>query len=162
MTCEPNPPSRRAQARAAGRARRARKAAARQAYFEALAAGFTPHHIAEAGKVSVATVRRELDRAIAERRLDAPDRYVHLQVARFTKALRLVDMRMDRGELAAVFALTKLATTLDRYHGLAAKAAPPLPSAPLAPPAPPLALTHASPPAGPVEEAPPNVADFGA
>src|SRR5271165_3258825 len=120
MTNDADPPPQRAQARAAGRARRAQKAATRQAYFEALAAGFSPHHIAAAGKVSVATVRRELDRAIAERRLDAPDRYVHLQVARFTKALRLVDMRMDRGELASVFAPTKLATTLDRYHGLAA------------------------------------------
>ena len=162
MTDDVDPPSQRGRARAAGRARRAQKVALRQAYFEALAAGFTPHHIAEAGKVSVATVRRELDRAIAERRLDAPDRYVHLQVARYTKALRLVDMRMDRGDLAAVFALAKLTTALDRYHGLAVAVAPPPLSAPLAPPAPPLALTQASPAAGPVAEDPSNVADFGA
>jgi hypothetical protein len=163
MTDDLAPPSQRAKDRAAGRARRAQKAAARQAYFEALTSGFSLQHIAEAANVSVATVRRELDRAIAERRLDAPDRYIHLQVARLTKALRLVDMRIDRGELAAVFALTKLATTLDRYHGLAAKVpslAPP--SAGLAPPASPLALAYASQPADPVAPDPPNVADSGA
>ncbi len=94
------------------------------------------------------TVRREIDRALDARRLDAPERYVHLQVERLTKALRLVDFRIERGELAAVGPLMKVVAALDRYHGLKD---PPKPAAdaPLAiPPAPPppLALTHAAPP----------------
>ncbi len=62
------------------------------------------------------TIQREIDRAVAERRLDAPDRFVHLQVARLTKALRVADIRLDRGELAAVAPLVKVVATLDRYH----------------------------------------------
>jgi len=153
-------PSRRAEARAAARARRALQVATRETYFDALACGFTPQQIALAAKVSVATVRREIDREIASRRLDAPHHYIQLQVARLTKALRVVDMRMDRGDLNAVFALSRLATTLDRYHGLAAGAAArPTPAALAAPP---LALTHAPAPARTVEETPPDVAALGA
>ena len=155
-------PSQRAKARAAARARRALQVATRETYFDALACGFTPQQIAQTAKVSVATVRREIDRAIASRRLDAPHHYVHLQVARLTKALRVIDVRMERGDLTAVFALTRLATALDRYHALAARAVPPPEPDPLALLTPPLALTHAPEPAGAVEQAPPDVADFGA
>ncbi len=55
--------------------------------FNALAAGYSPQQIADIRKVSVKTALREIDSAIAERRLDAPERYAHLQVARPTKAL---------------------------------------------------------------------------
>ncbi len=157
-----DPPSRRAEARAAGRARRARQVAAREAYFDALAAGFTVQQIAQTAKVSVATVRREIDRAVASRRLDAPDHYIHLQVERLMKALRVVDLRMERGDLNAVFALTRLATTLDRYHGPAARAATAPRPTELALAAPPLALAHAPAQAGAAEEDPPDVAAFGA
>src|SRR5271157_3926688 len=102
MTDEPPPPSRAAQTRAAGRARRAQKAAMRRALLEALASGVTHREIAAARKVSVATIRREIDKAIAAETLDGPRRYVHLQVARLNKALRLVDMRIERGDLKAV------------------------------------------------------------
>ena len=147
MTDEADSPSEPARGRAAGRARRAQKAAARQCFFEALTSGFTVEQIAAESKVSVKTVRREIDRALDARRLDAPERYVHLQVERLTKALRLVDFRIERGELAAVGPLMKVVAALDRYHGLKD---PPKPAAdpPLAiPPAPPppLALTHAAP-----------------
>jgi hypothetical protein len=97
--------------------------------------------------VNVKTVRRELDRAIAERQLDAPDRYIHLQVARLTKALRLVDVRLQLGELEAIGPLTKVVAALDRYHGLngrlarATGAPRAVPAASL--PAPLLALTQA-------------------
>ena len=80
----------------------ARAAASRQGYLKALASGFTPEQIAEASHASVRTIRREIDRALDERRLDAPERYVHLQVARLTKALRLADYHIERGDLAAV------------------------------------------------------------
>ena len=102
MTEETPSSSNRARARAATQARRARAAALRQGYFKALASGFTPEQIAEASHASVRTIRREIDRALDERRLDAPERYVHLQVARLTKALRLADYHIEQGDLAAV------------------------------------------------------------
>ena len=156
----------RAEARAAARARRAENVARRQAYFEALASGFTPRQIAQAGMVSMAKVRRELDRAIAERRLDAPDRYIHLQVARLTKALRLVDVRLELGELAAIGPLTQVVAALDRYHGLSARsgraAGAPRAVAPASLPAPLLALTQAAALLDGVGQQAENVADFGA
>jgi len=94
--------SKRARTRAAALARREAKAALRQASFESV------RRIAEGRKVSVKTVSREIERAVAERRLDATDRFVHLQVARLTKALRLADARIDRGELAAIAPLVKV------------------------------------------------------
>ena len=118
MTDDPNPPSRRSRGRAAGRARRAQKAAMREVFFEALAGGFTVEQIAETGKVSVKTVRREIDRAIASRRFDAPERYAHLQVARLTRALRLADALIDRGDVRGLAPLVKIVGELDRYHGL--------------------------------------------
>lgn len=84
--------------------------------FEALASGWSVSQIADARKVSVRTIQREIERAVAERRLDAPDQFVHLQVARLTKALRVADSRLDRGELAAVAPLVKVVAALDRYH----------------------------------------------
>ena len=166
MTNRRNRSTQRAQGRAAARARQAEKVARRQAYFEALASGFTPQQIAQAGMVSVAKVRRELDRAIAERPLDAPDRYIHLQVARLTKALRVVDVQLERGELRAIGPLTKVVAALDRYHGLSGGSARATSAALAGPrpslPAPPLALTHAAPPLDGVEEQAARVADFGA
>ena len=82
----PEPSSKRAEARKVAQERRATKAAYTEGAFEALAAGGSVHEIAVARKTSVRTIQREIDRAIAERRLDAPDRFVHLQVARLTKA----------------------------------------------------------------------------
>jgi hypothetical protein len=125
--------------------------AERQSYFELLVSGFTCRQIAEAAKVDLRTVQRAIDRAIDERRLDAPDRYVHLQVARLTKALRLADASIERGELKAVDPMIRLVAALDRYHGLGPASAPARPPAsapsaalappPLALPAPPPALT---------------------
>jgi DNA-binding NarL/FixJ family response regulator len=77
-------------------------AALREWHFHAMAAGFTPGQIAEVRKVSVKTVKREIDGAIADRRLDAPERYAHLQVARLTKALRLADPLIDRGGVRGI------------------------------------------------------------
>ena len=63
----------------------------REVYFDLLASGYSHQQIAAAMEVSVAAVRREIEGAIVERRLDAPDRYIHVQVARLTKALRAAD-----------------------------------------------------------------------
>jgi hypothetical protein len=151
-----DPQSARARARAAASARRRAKTAFRQGSFDLLASGYSAEQIAEARKVSVRTIRREIDAAIAARRLDAPERYVHLQVARLTKALRLADVAIERGDLKAVQALVQVVKSLDRYHRLnrledSAKAgsmtgpAPPI----AALPPPPLGLTHVRPEAEP-------------
>ena len=81
----------RARERAEAKARQMAKLAWSQGSFDMLASGFSPEQIAEVRKVSVRTIRREIDSAVARRKLDAPERYVHLQVARLTKALRFAD-----------------------------------------------------------------------
>jgi len=144
-----DPQSARAKARAAASARRRARTAFRQGSFDLLASGYSAEQIAEARKVSVRTIKREIDAVIAERRLDAPEKYVHLQVARLTKALRLADVAIERGDLKAVQALVQVVRSLDRYHGLSrleesatagslTASAPPV----AALPPPPLGLTH--------------------
>ena len=103
---------------APAKARKMAKLAWSQSSFDLLASGYSPEQIAEVRKVSVRTIRREIDSAIARRQLDAPDRYVHLQVARLTKALRFADAALERGDLKAVRALVTVVAAMDRYHGL--------------------------------------------
>ena len=50
------------------------------------------------GAGQLRTVRREIDRALAERRLDAPERFAQVQVARLVKALRLAEAAIELGE----------------------------------------------------------------
>ena len=151
-----DPKSGRAKERVAAKARRTAKTAFRQASFDFLASGFSLEQIAEVRKVSVRTIQREINSVIAARRLDAPERYVHLQVARLTKALRLADVAIERGDLKAVQPLVQVVKYLDRYHGLTrfidaatsgSLMAPAPPVAALPPP--PLGLTHVRPEAEP-------------
>jgi hypothetical protein len=102
-------------------------------------------------RTSVATVRREIDRALAERRLDAPERFAQLQISRLVKPLRLAEAAIELGELKAVATYLRVVAALDRYHELAAGTPPSRRNAeapPLALPAPPKALTFDAPPAG--------------
>ena len=101
-TSDQTPPSERAGVRAGRRARRARRIARRETYFDLMASGFSCERIAEEANVSAATVRREVDRAVAEQRLDAPERYAHLQVARLNKALRVADGSIEKGDMRSV------------------------------------------------------------
>jgi len=71
--------------------------------------------------VTPVSVRRAVDPAIAERRQDSPDRYIHLQVARLTKALRAADIKIEKGDLKAIAPLVRVVAELDRYHGLGVK-----------------------------------------
>jgi hypothetical protein len=130
MTEEPNIPSQGAKRRAAAKVRREARAQMRQVVFEGMASGFSIEEIAEMRKVSPRTIRREVDRTLSERRLNAPERYVHFQVARLNKALRVADAGLDRGELRAIGPMMKVVKELDRYHGLRA----PLRPAAIAPP----------------------------
>jgi hypothetical protein len=120
----------------------------RQVVFEAMADGFSIEEIAEMRKVSPRTIRREVDRTLSERRLDAPERYVHFQVARLNKALRVADAALDRGDLRAIDPMVKVVKELDRYHGLGAfsRAALPAPRATAGLPPPPLRLARAAAP----------------
>ena len=100
MTEDQEAQSGRARERGAAKARKMAKLAWSQSSFDLLASGYSPEQIAEVRKVSVKTIRREIDAAIARRRFDAPERYVHLQVARLTKALRVADTALVLHELA--------------------------------------------------------------
>jgi hypothetical protein len=115
--------------------------------------------------VSVATIRREIDQAIAERRLNAPESYVHLQVARLSKALALADASLEGGNLKAIAPFVTIVRELDRYHRLAAPARFLAPEARALAPEPrraPLALTHAAAPIDPATEISLDVAEKGA
>jgi hypothetical protein len=145
---KPAKSSARALQRLDARQRRALAARGRQELFDLVASGYSHERVAHEMKVSVATVRREIDRVIAARQLDAPEKYVHLQVARLNKALELVVSVLEADDVKAVEPLMKLVAQLDRYHGLAGPTplAPPARPRGLPPPAPaPLALTHAKP-----------------
>ena len=146
MTETPAPLSLAEQARVRRRKRRAARLEMREACFQALADGWTQEQIAKARGVSVATVRREIDRAIAARQIRPPESHARLQIARITKALALLDIRIGRGEMEAVGPFLKTIAALDRYHGFAAppEVEAPVWSAPSSLPPPPLALTHAA------------------
>ena len=135
-------------ARLRRRKRRAAKLEMRDTCFQAMADGFTQEQIATARGVSVATIRREIDRALAARQVRGVEAHVRLQIARATKALALLDMRISAGETAAVGPYLKTLAALDRYHGLDASFVPPASEparrTPPSLPAPPLALTHAA------------------
>ncbi len=153
-TSDPPPspaPSARAEARAAAKARRLKESERREACFKFFASGWTPHEIAKAMKVSASSVRRWIDQAIRDRRLDTPDRYAHVQVARLSKMLCALDFQLERGDMRAVPPMIKVVAALDRYHGfdaryrrLALPAIEPA-SVPAIEATVPLALTHAAP-----------------
>jgi transposase-like protein len=155
------PARKREPGRGAVRKRRTKRTERREAYFDLLTSGYTYHQIARAMKVTPLSVRRAVDRAIAERRQDSPDRYIHLQVARLTKALRAADMGIEKGDLRAVAPFVRVVEALDRYHGFGVKYQRRLDARALAEPspAPPIALTHATREPGEAEAA--NVSESG-
>ena len=120
MTDSPPPAETRETVRARRLERQMRRTEWRQSCFELISAGHSYAEVAKLLMVSERTVRRDVARAIDERRLDAPERYVHLQVDRLTRALRTADGRVERGDMKAVAPLIKLIGALDRYHGLEA------------------------------------------
>ncbi len=111
-------PSQRAALRAAAKARRAKRTERREAWLELFSSGYTHRQIADAMKVSVATVRRGIDAAIDERRLDAPARYVHVQISRLNRALCHADLKLASGDHKAFAPYIKLVAELGRFHGL--------------------------------------------
>jgi len=138
--------SARARLRAAARQRRQARVRERGEILDLVVSGYTYEAIADSLKLSVKSVRRATAKAIEQRRLDCGAHYVHLQVLRLTKAMRVVDLNLDKGDLRAVEPLLKVIAQLDKYHALSlpapgAASPPPL----LAPARPPLALAAPEP-----------------
>jgi DNA-binding NarL/FixJ family response regulator len=87
--------SERARKRAAGKILRELSIKRQEAYFDLLVSGYSVEQIAIAMKKSPATVRRVVGLALAKRRLDPPEDYARIQVARLTKALRCADESLE-------------------------------------------------------------------
>src|SRR5271154_3914535 len=145
MPNEPTPASERARKRAAGKILREVLIRRRQGYFDLLVSGYSIQQIASHTKTSPSAVRRAVGQALAKRRLDAPEDYARLQVARLTKALRCADVSLEEGDLKAIAPFVKVVRELNLYHGVyvgPARLAPPATLADILYRAPPLALTH--------------------
>ncbi|MGD1016398.1 MAG: hypothetical protein ABR863_08165 [Roseiarcus sp.] len=130
--------SARARMREAARERRRQRARRDEDILDLVVSGYACETIADKLELSVKTVRRAIERAVEKRRLDGGAHYVRLQVMRLTKAMRVVDLNLENGDLKAVEPLLKVMAQLDKYHALSLAAPEP---PPLALPAPPLALT---------------------
>ncbi len=144
MHDEPKLTSERARKRAAGKILREVSIRRRETYFDLLVSGYSVEQIASHTQQSQATIRRALGQALAKRRLDAPEDYARIQVARLTKALRCADASLEEGDLKAIVPLLKVVRELNLYHGVNVGSARPAPAAlpELAQTSPPLALTH--------------------
>jgi transposase-like protein len=116
--------SKRQRQREATRARRLATAERRQTLFELVVSGHSYEAIARETGLSPSALRRDVDNAIAARAVEAPERYVHLQVARVEKALLAADAAIERGDVKAVSQYLKAVAALDRYHGLALERIP--------------------------------------
>ena len=99
------------------RALRAARAQRREDMLEDVVSGVERGVIAAKNKVSLKTVYREVNSALDQRRLEAPDHYVRLQVERLTRAVQSVDRAITDGDIDAIALLIKLTDKLDRYHG---------------------------------------------
>ena len=134
--------SRRQSLRDAARERRVGLARRREALFDMAASGYATETIAAQFAISAGQVRRQYAAAVAARRDDAPDHFVHLQIARLHKALRAAEAATDRGDLRGVDRIVKIVAALDKYHP-PLFAAPPTQTELRGPSQAPLALTHA-------------------
>ncbi|HEY6518781.1 MAG TPA: hypothetical protein VIZ19_05365 [Roseiarcus sp.] len=153
MPNEPTPASERARKRALGKILRDGLIKRREGYFDLLVSGYSVAQIASHMRKSPSAVRRAVDQALAKRRLDAPEDYARLQVARLTKALRCADVSLETGDLKAIAPFVKVVRELSLYHGVnvgSARLAAPAALPEIAPASPPLALTHS--PGGAVAE----------
>ena len=145
---DPKMPNR-ARERAAARERRAGKIARREMILDLFVSGYEREAIARKFGIGLSTVRRDIERALDQRRPESLERYIRLQTARLTPALRAADHAIEEGDLKAIDPLVKVIGALDRYQGLATAATEPVRIARR--PAP-LALTHCAPPLAMSEE----------
>jgi DNA-binding CsgD family transcriptional regulator len=115
MTDNPAPSVLTGDRRAQRRARRATRIARRKRVFSLMVSGYSYSQIAEKVRTSIATVRREINRSLAERRVNA-----RIEIGPLIKALRLVEAAAELGEAKAIVAYLRVVAALERYHELAA------------------------------------------
>ena len=148
MSKAKNAISKRGRLRESAHERRMTAARRRNNFVELFVSGFSYAAIAEQVGMTANAVRHIVNKEIAERRLDAPEQHVHLQVERLNMGIRTIQARLSQNDLGAVDRLLKVIAQLDRYH-LPAQTPAPVPAALPAPSPAPLALTHA--PEAPLE-----------
>ena len=90
----------------------------REAYFDLLVSGYSVEQIASSTKKSPATVRRVVGQALAKRRLEAPEDYARIQIARLTKALRCADESLEEGDVRAIAPSTSPPLALTHSPGV--------------------------------------------
>ena len=145
MSDESKPISERARKRASSKNLREALIKRREMYFDLLLSGYSIEQIASHTKTGASAVRRVVGQALAKRRLDTPEDYARLQVARLTKALRCADVSLEEGDLKAIAPFLKVVRELNLYHGVdvgRTLLVPPATLPEIAPTAPLLALTH--------------------
>ncbi len=108
MSDEVKPISKRARKRAAGKILRKGLIKRRETYFDLLVSGYSTEQIASHTKKSMSAVRRAVGQALATRRLDAPEDYARIQVARLTKALRCANFLLEEGDPKAIAPFVKV------------------------------------------------------
>jgi hypothetical protein len=106
--------------------------------FRPARVGYSIELIASHTKTSASAVRRAVGHSLAKRRLDAPEDYAHLQVARLIKALRCADVSLEEGDLEAIAPFLKVVRELNLHHDVNSGRA----TSEIAPAAARLALTH--------------------
>jgi DNA-binding transcriptional MerR regulator len=119
-------PSSRQLTQAARRERAAARRLWRRDLLERAAAGESRQALANDKGVSLATVRRALARARAERPLETSGEFLAVQRERLENAVALAEARIAQGDLAAAYALIQLLpmleTLFDKQSALAAHA----------------------------------------
>ena len=119
----PAKPTIRARRADALRKQREQKAERRATLLDLVVAGYSHEQIADRLKMPIRTVRREVERSLDARPVEAPGRYVALQRLRIDKALRAADQALEDGEPGAVRAFVAVMAAMDRYHSLSLGAA---------------------------------------
>ena len=84
--------------------------------FRPARVGYSIELIASHTKTSASAVRRAVGQSLAKRRLDAPEDYARLQVARLIKALRCADVSLEEGDLKAIAPFLKVVRELNLHH----------------------------------------------
>ena len=110
--------SQRARARAVARRRRREKGEQWRLWLDFIGQGDIYAEVADRAKVSVATVRRAVKRALDERGPESVETFVALQRARLDKAMRHTDSMIEEGDPRAVAAMLALLPQIERYWGL--------------------------------------------
>ena len=121
MTDDPAPSTLAAEQRAQRRARRETGIARRERYFSLMASGYSCSQIAKMVQTSAKTVRREVDRALAERRLDAPERFAQVQVARLVRIVATMsrigpDLGRSISEISSLLGLLRALDSAERVR----------------------------------------------